>query len=70
MERGLKSREADLDCSVPMEVVEGPSVLEVAATESSVLKDGASVFPAPEGVAGDDPARMGSASYDPTPKGV
>jgi hypothetical protein len=53
-----------------MEVVEGPSVLEVAATESSVLKDGASVFPAPEGVAGDDPARMGSASYDPAPEGV
>jgi hypothetical protein len=45
-----------------MEVVGGPSALEVAATESSVLKDGASVCPAPEGVAGDDPARMGSAS--------
>jgi hypothetical protein len=68
--RGLKSREADLDCSVLMEVVEGPSALEVAATESSVLKDGASVCPALEGVAGDDPAQMGSASYDPAPKGV
>jgi hypothetical protein len=40
LERGLKSREADLDCSIPMELVEGPSALEVAATESSVLKDG------------------------------
>jgi hypothetical protein len=70
LERGLKSREADLDCSVSMEVVEGPSALEVAATESSVLKDGASVCLAPEGVAGDDPARMGSASYDPAPEGV
>jgi hypothetical protein len=70
LERGLKSREADLDCSVPMEVVEGPSALEMAATESSVLKDGASVCPAPEGVAGDDPARMGSTSYDPAPEGV
>jgi hypothetical protein len=70
LERGLKSREADLDCSVPMEVVEGPSALEVAATKRSVLKDGASVCPTPEGVAGDDPARMGSASYDPAPEGV
>jgi hypothetical protein len=70
LERGLKSREADLDCSVSMEVVEGPSSLEVAATEGSVLKDGASVCPAPEGVAGDDPAQMGSASYDPAPEGV
>jgi hypothetical protein len=34
LERGLKNREADLDCSVPMEVVESPSALEVAATES------------------------------------
>jgi hypothetical protein len=49
LEHGLKSREADLDCSVPMEVVEGPSALEVAATKSSVLRDGASVCPAPEG---------------------
>jgi hypothetical protein len=70
LERGLKSREADLDCSVPMEVFEGPSALEVAATKSSVLKDGASVCLAPEGVAGDDLARMGSASYDPAPEGV
>jgi hypothetical protein len=70
LERGLNSREADLDCSVPMEVVEGPSALEVATTESSVLKDGVSVCPDPEGVAGDDPAQMGSASYDPAPEGV
>jgi hypothetical protein len=61
LERGLKGQEAGLDCSAP---------LEVAVTESSALKDGASVYPAPEGVAGDDPARMGSASYDPTPEGV
>jgi hypothetical protein len=70
LERGLKGQEAGLDCSVPMEVVEGPSALEVAVTESSTLKDGASAYPAPEGVAGDDPARMGSASYDPAPEGV
>jgi hypothetical protein len=70
LERGLKSQEASMDCSIPMEVVEGPSALEVAVTEGSVLKDGASVYPAPEGVAGDDPARMGSTSYDPAPEGV
>jgi hypothetical protein len=70
LERGLKGQEDGLDCSVPMEVVEGPSALEVAVTESSTLKDGASAYPAPEGVTGDDPARMGSASYDPAPEGV
>jgi hypothetical protein len=70
LERGFKSQEADLDCSVPMEVVENPSALEVAAIEDSVPKDGACVYPAPEGVAGDDPARVGSASYDPAPEGV
>jgi hypothetical protein len=53
-----------------MEVGEGPSALEVAVTESSALQDGASTYPAPEGVAGDDPARMGSVSYDPAPEGV
>jgi hypothetical protein len=47
LERGLKSQEADLDCSVPMEVVENPSALEVTATENSVPKDGASAYPAP-----------------------
>jgi hypothetical protein len=52
LERSLKSQEGDLDCSVPMEVVENPSALEVAATENPVPKDGASVYPAPEGVAG------------------
>jgi hypothetical protein len=70
LERDLKGREAGLDCSAPMEVGEGPSALEVAATESLALKDGVSAYPAPEGVAGDDPARMGSASYDPAPEGV
>jgi hypothetical protein len=53
-----------------MEVTEGPSALEVAAVENSALKDGAGAYPAPEGVAGDDPARMGDASCDPAPEGV
>jgi hypothetical protein len=70
LERGLKGQEAGLDCSAPMEVGEGPSALEVAVIESSALKDGASAYPAPEGVAGDDLARMGSASYDPVREGV
>jgi hypothetical protein len=70
LERGLKSQEADLDCSAPIEVVENPSALEVAATENPVPEDGAGVYPAPEGVAGDDPAWVGSASYDPAPEGV
>jgi hypothetical protein len=70
LEHGLKSQEADLDCSVPMEVAKNPSALEVAAAENLVPKDGASVYPAPEGVAGNDPTQVGSASYDPTPEGV
>jgi hypothetical protein len=70
LERGIMNQEAGLYCSVPMEVVEGPLALGVAVTEDSVLKDGASAYPAPEGVAGDDPAQMGSASYDPAPEGV
>jgi hypothetical protein len=70
LERGLKGQEAGLDCSAPMEVGEGPSALEVAVTESLALTDGTSVYPAPEGVARDDPARMGSASYVLAPEGA
>jgi hypothetical protein len=53
-----------------MEVTEGPSALEVAAAESLTLRDGVDAYPAPEGVAGDDSARVGSASHDPAPEGV
>jgi hypothetical protein len=42
----------------------------MAVIESSALKDGASAYTAPEAVTGDDPALMGSASYDPAPEGV
>jgi hypothetical protein len=70
LERGFTSQEVDLDCFVPMEVVENPSTLEVAATENLVPKDGACIYPAPEGVAGDDPAQVSSASYDPALEGV
>jgi hypothetical protein len=51
-------------------VTESPSALEVAVAENPVLKDGASGCLAPEGVAGNDPARVGSASCNPAPKGV
>jgi hypothetical protein len=53
-----------------MEVTKNSSVLEVDAVENSVLKDGASGYPAFEGVVGNDPARVGSASYNPAPEGV
>jgi hypothetical protein len=42
----------------------------VAVTENSVPKDDVCVYPAPEGVASDDLARVGSASYDPASEGV
>jgi hypothetical protein len=70
LERGLEGQETDLDCPAPMEVTEGPSALEVAAAGNLALKDGVDTYPAPEGVAGDDSARVGSASCDPAPKGI
>jgi hypothetical protein len=70
LECGLQGQEAGLGCSIPMEVNENPSALEVAAAENLVSKDGASDYPAPEGVAGNDPARVGSASYNPAPEGA
>jgi hypothetical protein len=70
LERGLEGQETDLDCPAPMEVTEGPSALEVAAAENLALKDGVDTYPAPEGVAGDDSARVGSASCDPAPEGI
>jgi hypothetical protein len=70
LEGGLRSQEVGQGCSIPMEVTESPSALEVAIAENPVLKDGASGCPAPEGVAGNDPARVGSASCDPAPEGV
>jgi hypothetical protein len=70
LERGFEGQEAGLDCTAPTEVTEGPSALEVAVVENSALKDGAGAYPAPEGVAGDDPAQMGSPRCDPAPEGV
>jgi hypothetical protein len=53
-----------------MEVTESPSALEVVVTENPILKDGASGCLAPEGVAGNDLARVGSASCNTGPEGV
>jgi hypothetical protein len=69
-ECGLQSQEAGLGCSTPIEVAENPSALEVAAAENPVPKYGASGYPAPEGVAGNDPAWAGSTSYDLAPEGA
>jgi hypothetical protein len=70
LEGGLRCQEVGQDCSIPMEVTENPSALEVAVVEKPVPKGGASGCPATEGVADNDPARVGRASCNPAPKGV
>jgi hypothetical protein len=70
LEGDLRSQEAGQGCPIPMEVTENPSALEVAVAENPVLKDGASDCPAPESVAGNDPAQVGSASCNPAAEGV
>jgi hypothetical protein len=70
LEGNLRSQEVGHSRSIPMEVTENPSALEVAVAENPVLKGGAGGCPAPEGVAGDDPTLMGSASCNPAPEGV
>jgi hypothetical protein len=70
LEGGLRSQEVGQGRSISMEVTENPSALEVAVVENPVLKGGAGGCLAPEGVAGNDPARVGSASCNPAPEGV
>jgi hypothetical protein len=70
LEGGLRSQEIGQGRSIPMEVTENPSALEVAVAENPVLKGGANGCPAPEGVAGNDLARVGSASCNQAPKGI
>jgi hypothetical protein len=70
LERGPEGQETDLDRLVLMEVTKGPSALEAAAAKNLALKDGVDAYPAPEGVAGDDSARVGSVSHDLAPEGV
>jgi hypothetical protein len=70
LEGGLRSQEVGQGRSIPMEVTENPLAVEVAVVENPVLKGGAGSCPAPEGVAGNDPARVGSASCNLAPEGV
>jgi hypothetical protein len=70
LEHGLEGQETDFDRIALMEVTEGPSALEAASAENLTLRDGVDAYPAPEGVAGDDSARVGSVSHDPAPEGV
>jgi hypothetical protein len=70
LERGLEGQESDLDYLGPMEVTKGPSALEVATVENLVHKGGVDACPAPEDVAGDDSARVGSTSHYPAPEGT
>jgi hypothetical protein len=59
-----------LDHLGPMEVTEGLSALEAATAEKLAFKDGVDAYPAPEGVAAGDSARVGSASHCPAPEGT
>jgi hypothetical protein len=56
LECSLRGQEAGQGCSIPMEVTENPSALEVAVAENPVLEDGASGYPAPEGVRAGSPS--------------
>jgi hypothetical protein len=70
LEGGLQSQEIGQGRSIPMEVTENPSALEVAVAKNPVLKGGVGGCPALEGVAGNDSAWVGSASCNPAPEGV
>jgi hypothetical protein len=68
LEGSLRCQEVGQDCPTPMEVTEDPSALEVAVAENPVPEGGAGGYLVPEGVAGSDPALMGSASCNPAPE--
>jgi hypothetical protein len=70
LEGSLRCQEVGQDYPTPMEVTEDPSALEVAVAENLAPEGGAGGYPAPEGVAGSDPALVGSASCNPAPEGV
>jgi hypothetical protein len=53
-----------------MEVIEDPSASEVAIAENPVPKGDVGGYPAPEGVAGNDLALVGSARCNPAHEGV
>jgi hypothetical protein len=62
LEGGLRCQEVGQDCPTPMEVTKDPSTVEVAVAENPAPKGGAGDYLAPEGVAGNDPARVGITS--------
>jgi hypothetical protein len=70
LEGSLRCQEVGPDCPTPMEVSEDPSAVEVAVAENPAPKGGAGEYLAPEGVAGNDPARVGITSCNPAPEGV
>jgi hypothetical protein len=70
LEGGLRCQEVGQDCPTPMEVTEDPSAIKVAVAENPAPKGGAGGYPAPEGVTGNDTARVGIASCNPAPEGV
>jgi hypothetical protein len=70
LEGSLPCKDADPSHPTPMEMAEGPSAFEVAATEDLAPEGGAGSYPAPEGVVGSNPAPEGSAGGNPAPEGV
>jgi hypothetical protein len=70
LEGSLRCQEASQDCPTPMEVAEDPSSSEVAVAENLAPKDDVGGYPAPEGVAGNDPVLVGSARCNLAPEGV
>jgi hypothetical protein len=70
LEHDLEGRDADLDCSGPTEVAEGPSTLGVVTAERLDPLNNADTCPAPEDVVGEDLARVKSTSHCPAPEGV
>jgi hypothetical protein len=60
LEGSLRCQDVGQDCLTHMEVTEDPLDLEMTAAKN----------PAPEGVAGSDPAQVGDVSCNSTPKGV
>jgi hypothetical protein len=70
LERDLEGQETDLNRLGSMEVDKGPSTLEMVAAEGLDLKSCAVTCPAPEGVVGDDLARVESVSHCPAPEGA
>jgi hypothetical protein len=70
LEGSLRCQEVGQDCPTPMEVTEDPSALEVAVAENPAPEGGAGSYPAPESVAGNDLALVGSASCNLAPEGI